>query len=61
MNVPNDSSLQGKGSGVSFPTHSEGVCMIDDGPGSVEGDDGDNEDATSIDSSNHLGSAAADG
>ena len=24
-------------------------------------DDGDNEDATSIDSSNHLGSAAADG
>ena len=35
--------------------------MIDDGPGSVEGDDGDNEDATSIDSSNHLGSAAADG
>ena len=61
MNVPNDSPLRGKGSGVSFSTHSEGVCMIDDRPGSVEGDNGDNEDATSIDSSNHLGSAAADG
>jgi hypothetical protein len=35
--------------------------MIDDGPSSVEDDNGDDKDATSIDSSNHLGLAAADG
>jgi hypothetical protein len=36
--------------------------MIDNGPGSVEDDDGDDKDdkdATSIDSGNHLGLAAA--
>jgi hypothetical protein len=35
--------------------------MIDDRPSSVKDDNGDDEDATSIDTSNHLGSAAADG
>jgi hypothetical protein len=33
--------------------------MIDNRPGSVEDDDGDNRDATSIDSRNHLGLATA--
>ena len=33
--------------------------MIDNGPGSVEDDDGDDKDATSIDSGNHLGLATA--
>ena len=37
----------------------EGVCMIDNGPGSVEDDNGDDKDATSIDSGNHLGLVAA--
>ena len=60
MNIPNDSSLPNDGNGVSFTARSEGIRMINSRPGSVEDDDGDDEDATSTNSGNHLGSAAAD-
>ena len=58
-NVPNNLSFLGDCNGVSFTACSEGVCMIDNRPGSVEDNNGDDKDATSIDSGNHLGLVAA--
>ena len=58
MNVPHNSSFLGDCNGVSFTPRSEGICVIDNGPGSIKDDDDDDKDATSIDSGSHLSLAA---